>query len=188
MSERAWKPPARPDRGISALEPAHIAAFAAFQRPVGHADKGLCTDPEWLGRLGEAQARFDINPSLARRVCAGAHGTVYLVPGAETLCYISVAANGATFIGTTLTAAAAKDGLVHVQGGNGPARTLVGVVPAGGHDLRVVDRADGAVAVPLSPDDSYCITIADPVDMYWTRRDGTTHQSRPGLFKQRRIR
>jgi hypothetical protein len=187
MSERAWKPPARPDGGISAVEPAHIAAFAAFQRPVGDADKALCADADWLGRLGEAQARFDINPSLARRVYAGSQGTVYLVPGAGTLCHISVAANGGMFIGTTLTAAAAKDGLVHVQGGNGPARTLVGVLPAGGHDLRVVDREEGAVAVPLSPDDSYCITVADPVDMFWTRRDGTTHHARPGLFKRRRI-
>jgi hypothetical protein len=77
MSERAWKPPARPDGGISAVEPAHVAAFAAFQRPVGDAGKALCTDPDWLGRLGEAQARFDINPSLARRVYAGPQATAY---------------------------------------------------------------------------------------------------------------
>jgi hypothetical protein len=187
MSERAWKPPARPDGGISAVEPAHIAAFAAFQRRVGDADKALCADAGWLGRLGDAQARFDINPSLARRVYAGPQRTVYLVPGAGTVCYISVAANGAMMIGTTLTTAAAKEGFVQVQSGDGPARTLVGVLPAGGHDLRVVDRAEGAVAVPLSPDDSYCITVADPVDMFWTRREGTTHQARPGLFNQRRI-
>lgn len=164
-----------------------MAAFAAFRRPVEDADKALRADADWLGRLGEAQARFDINPSLARRVYAGPHGTIYLVPGAGTLCCISVAANGAMSIGVTLTASVAKEGFVHLHGGTGSARTLMGVLPAGGHDLRVVDRTEGAVAVPLSPDESYCITAADPVDMFWTTRDGTTHQARPELFKRRRI-
>ncbi len=186
MGERAWKPPARRDGGIPAVEPEHIAAFAAFQRPVGDFDKALCADADWLGRLGEEQARFDINPSLARRVFAGPQGTIYLVPGAGTLCYIWVAANGATSIGVTLTASAAKEGFVHLHGWTGSARTTVGVLPAGGHGLRVVARTEGAVAVPLSSDDSYCITVADPVDMFWTTRDGRTHQARPDLFKRRR--
>jgi hypothetical protein len=116
VSERAWHPPARPGGGISAVEPAQVAAFGAFRRPVGDADRALCADAVWLGRLGDAQAGNDINPSLARRVYAGSEGSVYVVPGAGALCYIAVGADGGTVIGTTTTAVAAKDGLGTCEG------------------------------------------------------------------------
>jgi hypothetical protein len=57
----------------------------------------------------------------------------------------------------------------------------------GGHAPQIIDRTGRAIAVPLSPDDGYWITVADPVDMIWTRRDGTTHHAPAGLFEPPRI-
>jgi hypothetical protein len=116
LSESDRKPPAEPGRGISALESAQIAAFAAFRRPVGDADKAFCADAVALQRLGAAQAGCHINPSLTRSLYAGIEGTIHVVPGA----------------------------------GN-------------------------------------WITVADPVDMFWTRQDRSTHQAPAGLFKPGRI-
>jgi hypothetical protein len=44
------------------------------------------------------------------------------------------------------------------------------VLPTGGHDLRIFDRADREFRVPA--DDAYWITVAERVDMAWTTSDG----------------
>ncbi len=182
MSDPDRNPPAKTTRGVSALDPCQIAALAAFRRPGRDADKSLCADAVALQHLGGAQAGHDISPSLARRVYAGSEGTVHVVPGAGAVCYIAVGASGETMVGTTTTTLAAADGLGHMRSGNDQVVTLVGVLPDGGHALQIIDGAGRALAVPLSPDDGYWITVADPVDMIWTRRDGTTHHAPTGLF------
>jgi hypothetical protein len=40
--------------------------------------------------------------------------------------------------------------------------------------------------VPLSEDDAYWITIAEPIDMFWTRADNTVHQTAFGRFGMHR--
>jgi hypothetical protein len=59
-----------------------------------------------------------------------------------------------------------------VRSGKDKAPTFVGVLPDGGHAPQIIDRTGRAIAVPLSPDDGYWITVADPVDMIWTRGTG----------------
>jgi hypothetical protein len=186
VSERPRKPAATPTGGIPAIEPEQVAAFAAFRRLAADTDRALCADADWLGRLGDAQAGHHINPSLARRVYEGSKGSIYLVPGGGAICYIAAAASGETVIGTTTTEVAAQAGLGSVRGGRNTARTFVGVLPYGGHDLQIVDRTVGPLALPLSPDDGYWITVADPLDMFWTRRDGTVHHAPAHLFTPRR--
>jgi hypothetical protein len=150
-------------------DPAQVAAFAAFRRPVVKADHSLTDDPVTASDL-----RPGVDPVLARRVYAGSEGTLDIVPGHGTLTFISIGADDSAVAGQTTTALAARDGLGFVRFMTSHGHTFVGVLPAGGHDLRIVDRGRHESAGPLSADDGYWITVADPIAMRWTRPDGTT--------------
>ena len=98
--------------------------------------------------------------------------------------WVSIAAGtGETVIGHTTTELAVLDGLGHVgRSGDGPV-TFVGVLPAGGHDLRIIDRAGRRITIALTGDDAYWVTVDDPVDMLWTMADGHDRQMAFGRFK-----
>jgi len=165
---------------LTALEPAHVAAFAPFSRAAEKTDLAVATAPRAAPHLSPS-----LNPRLARRVYAGEQGTIYIVPGPGSLGSVSIAAGtGETVIGHTTTELAALDGLGHVGGrsGDGPV-TFVGVLPAGGHDLRIINRAGRRIAIPLTRDDAYWVTVDDPADMLWTTADGHDRQSPFGRFK-----
>jgi hypothetical protein len=87
-------------------DPAQVAAFAAFRRPVVKADHSLTDDPVTASDL-----RPGVDPVLARRVYAGSEGTLDIVPGHGTLTFISIGADGSAVAGQTTTALAARDGL-----------------------------------------------------------------------------
>lgn len=70
-------------------DPAQVAAFAAFRRPVVKADHSLTDDPVTASDL-----RPGVDPVLARRVYAGSEGTLDIVPGHGTLTFISIGADG----------------------------------------------------------------------------------------------
>ena len=167
------------DDGLTALEPAQLAGFAAFSRAAEQTDRGVATAPTAAPHLSPS-----LNPRLARRVYAGEQGSIYVVPGPGSLCSVSIAAGTSeTVIGHTTTELAALDGLGHVgRSGDGPV-TFVGVLPAGGHDLRIIDRAGRRIAIPLTRDDAYWVTVDDPVDMLWTTADGHDRQTPFGCFK-----
>ena len=91
-------------------------------------------------------------------------------------------------MGHTTTELAALGGLGHVgSSGDGPV-TFVGVLPAGGHDLRIIDRAGRQIPIPLTRDDAYWATVDEPVDMLWTTADGHDRQIPFGGFKLNRLR
>ena len=167
------------DDPLTALEPAHMAAFAAFSRAAEQTDREVATAPTAAPHISPS-----LNPRLARRVYAGEQGTIYLVPGPGSVGSVSIAAGtGETVIGHTTTELAVLDGLGHVgRSGDGPV-TFVGVLPAGGHDLRIIDRAGRRITIALTRDDAYWVTVDDPVDTLWTMADGHDRQMPFGRFK-----
>jgi hypothetical protein len=58
---------------LTALEPAHVAAFAAFSRAAEKTDLAVATAPRAAPHLSPS-----LNPRLARRVYAGEQGTIYI--------------------------------------------------------------------------------------------------------------
>lgn len=78
----------------------------------------------------------------------------------------------------TLTDLAGRDPMGYVGGGPGREVRFMGVLPAGGRDLRILQRAGGALPVPLTEDDSYWVIVEDPIAMRWTEADGTQRSSR----------
>lgn len=194
MSEPA---PGRDDQ-LAALEPAHLAAFRAFSRAFGESDQLAVREPGVVARLVRhkpmpaARLKQKLNPALARCVYEGEHGRIYIVPGPDSVCLVSIAVDTDwTAIGPTTTQAAAQSGLGHQISSwrrdrrtgerRGLPTTFIGVLPTGGHNLRIIDRADREFEVPLTPDEAYWITVADPVDMAWTTPDGDDrHQFSPG--------
>jgi hypothetical protein len=121
-----------------------------------------------------------LNPDLARRVYAGEEGTIYIVPAPGSVCLVAVSAGAReTMIGLTSTDLAASDGLGNVRATRGGPITFAGVLPAGAHDVRILDEAGRSIAVPLSEDDGYWVSAKDPRDMRWRTGDGRDHQ---GVF------
>lgn len=156
------------DDQLTALEPAHLAAFRAFSRAPEEADCLATSEPTAAERLSPG-----LNPNLTRCVYAGERGKIYIVPGPGSLCSVSIAVDTREIvIGHTTTDLAALTGLGHVRSGTGRPTTFVGVLPYGAHNLRIINRADRELRVPLTRDDAYWISVADPVDMVWTRSDG----------------
>jgi hypothetical protein len=97
----------RSDRERESLpEPAQIAAFAAFRRPVRPADRSLADDP-----IMASQLRSELDLELARRVYTGPEGTLDIVPGHGTMTFISISVDGSSASGQTTTARAARNGL-----------------------------------------------------------------------------
>jgi hypothetical protein len=176
VSDPDWASPHGPDRLLE-LEPAHLAAFRAFTRPQTDAERRLVAED-----LGANRLEPGLNPALARRVYSGSEGRIYLVPGPGRVCCVAISTSGETMRGTTLTALASRDPIGYAGGGPGPEVTFKGVLPAGGRDLRVLQRSKHSVAVPLSDDDSYWVTVEDPIALFWMHADGTERSSR--LFTQ----
>jgi hypothetical protein len=64
---------------------------------------------------------------------------------------------------------------------------FVGVLLAGARDLRAVDQSGREIAIPLNADDAYWITITDPIDILWTKPDGTTRHTPFGRYGMHRV-
>ena len=156
------------DGQLGALEEAHLAAFSAFRRSPEGADHELA--PELAASLLHSR----LNPGLARCVYANERGRFYIVPGPGAVCFVSVAAStGQTVTGHTTIDLAMAGVLGHHGGRRGdPGLTCVGVLPAGGHDLRIIDLAGRETRVPLTSDDAYWVTVADPIEIVWTDSAG----------------
>lgn len=164
--------PRQPDR-LRELEPAHLAAFTAFRRAQNDGEKGLVAED-----LAGSRLEPELNPALARRVYSGSESTIYLVPGSGRVCCVAISVSGETVIGTTLTDLAGRDPMGYVGGGPGPEVRFRGVLPAGGRNLRILERAGRSVSVPLTEDESYWVMVDDPIAMCWTQADGTERNSR----------
>lgn len=173
----------RPPDRLKALEPSHVAAFDAFARPAAPADLRVVDEPTATGHLHPS-----LNTDLARRVYSGEHGSIDIIPGPGTICFVAIyAGRDETTIGHTTTALAAADGLGHVRGSSGTAVDFVGVLPAGANNLRIVDRKGRETPIPLNHDRAYWATVDDPVDMRWTTGSGTERQGVFGRFKMNRV-
>lgn len=162
-------------------EPAQVSAFRAFRRPYTEADQ--------VPPIGAAEVlRPGLDRNSARRVYAGPEGSAFLVPGPGVLCFISFKGGGEeSTAGDTTTELAAQDGMGIVSSGTGEPVTFAGVLPAEAHNLRIIDRSGRTINVAVSDDDGYWITVPDPVDMLWSRPDGTTHQTPFGRFDIKRL-
>jgi hypothetical protein len=157
------------DGRLNALEPAHVDAFRAFQRPAEPADQSLSDQPAPAHGLGP-----ELNRDLARRVYEGPEGTIDLVPGPGAIC--CVARNpqtGERMAGTTSTELAAHGTHGFIRSGPQRATTFVGVLSAAARDLQIITGSGQAITVPVNADDAYWITVADPIDMIVTKTDGT---------------
>jgi hypothetical protein len=170
------------DDRLEALEPAHLEAFAAFRRPASAPDSAVANEPT------ASQLHPSLNVRLARRVFQGEEGTVDLVPGPGSICYVCItAATGETTVGHTTIESAARDGVGHVRSAGGSATTFAGALPAGAHDLRIIDKSGRAIPVALSEDGGYWTTVAEPIDMKWNTDNGTEHQSVFGRLGMHRV-
>ena len=167
---------------LERLEPAHVAAFKAFQRSARPADQGLRDDPSAAVIL-EPRQTLD----LARRVYDEVEGTIDLVPGPDTICCVAInARNGESMAGSTSTALAATSTHGFIRSGTERSVTVLGVLSAQARDLRIINGSGHAIAVPLNADDAYWITVTDPIDMIVTQADGTTRHipfARPGSHR-----
>lgn len=160
---------------LSALQDAHRAAFAAFKRPQGEADRRGTTvvASHTLGPTA--------NPALNRRVYEGAEGTIDLVPGLNSIACVVTRSSGESFSGATSIELAVNDGCGYMRqtrSRDAPQRDeliLMGVLPAGAAGLHVTTEADGTIPVPLTTDGAYWIATRDLQDLYWTRPDGEIH-------------
>jgi hypothetical protein len=171
VSEPDGESPGQPDR-LRELESDHLAAFTAFRRPQNDAEKDLVAEDLATNRLDP-----ELNPALARRVYSGSEGTIYLVPGPGLICCVAIGRSGEIISGTTLTELVGRNPMGYVGGGLGPGVTFRGVLPAGGRGLRILQRAGRSVSVPLTEDESYWVTVEDPIAMCWTQADGTERRT-----------
>jgi hypothetical protein len=56
------------------------------------------------------------------------------------------------------------------------------VLPVGARDLRIIDCSGREMPVPLTEDDAYWTTVAEPIDRIWTKPDGVTRRTPFGRF------
>jgi hypothetical protein len=161
------------DDQLDALEQAHLAAFRAFRRSPARVDRKFASEPT------TSQLHPSLNPKLARCVYAGEPGRIYIVPGAGAVCFVSIAAGtGETVRGHTTTELAVANVFGHHARRHGDLGVAcVGVLPFGGHHLRILDRTGHEREVPVTCDDGYWIMVADPVEMVWTDARGKDRQS-----------
>jgi hypothetical protein len=123
-----------------------------------------------------------LNPSLGRRVYSGPEGHGYVVPGPGTIRFIATGDAIGTSQGETTTALAADSGHGFICAMRGRPVTFVGVLPAGGQRVEIIDRAGRRIAVPLTADDGYWLEVSDPAAMFLIREDGTRREIPFGRF------
>jgi hypothetical protein len=160
---------------LSGLQDAHRAAFAAFTRPQGEADRrgAIVVASPSIGPTG--------NPALNRRVYEGPAGTIDLVPGLNSIACVVIRSSGESFSGATSIELAIKDGCGYMRQTRSPDAPqrdeliLMGVLPAGAARLHVTTGSGGTIPVPLTADGAYWIATRDLQDLYWTRPDGEIH-------------
>lgn len=171
---------AQPAGGVAAPDAVQLGAFVALRRPAMPADQRLSHDQAALQTLASSQASAQANPSLARNVYAGADGSVFLAPGAGSMCIL---VSGSTF-GRAATCAtnaqAISGGLGFVYYSTDPSGqvsdfTVAGVFPDGAHDVQIVDDAGHATSVSLSQDNGYWVTVTKAVTLTWQSADGAQH-------------
>ena len=114
--------------------------------------------------------------SLGRCVYSGPQGKAYIFPGPGSICFIAIGEAFGTICGETTTALAADDGQGFVNSMRGRPVTFVGVLPAGGHHLQILDQAGRANAVPLNADDGYWLEVSEPVTLFLIRPNGTKRE------------
>lgn len=146
-----------------------IEAFRVFRRPATGADTALPDDVA-------QSVPTHLDSSLARCVYSGPEGHAYVVPGQGSICFIASGEAFGTVSGETTTALAAEGGHGFVRAVRGRPVTFVGMLPAGGERLTILDRAGRSIEVPLNGDDGYWLQVSDPVGMFLTRPNGTTKQ------------
>lgn len=179
-SESSGPGQAQPAVGVAAPDAEQLGAFVALRRGTTAVDQRPAHDPDALKTLQGSQANAQTNPSLARNVYAGENGSVFLVPGAGTLCLL-ISGNAFGWVATCATnAQAIAGGLGFVYYSTAPSGqvsdfTIAGVLPDGARDVQMVDDAGNATPVPLSQDNSYWATTANAAKMAWRTADGTQH-------------
>jgi hypothetical protein len=157
------------DENDSIPDPEQRAAFRALRRARIAAHDTL---PEAVALA--TGPRFD--PRLAWCVYAGPQGQAYIVAGPGSICFIATSGAIGTIRGDIPTAYAADSGHGFVHSGRGKPVTFVGVLPAGGHGVHVIDRSGRRIDAVPNADDGYWLEVTDPVDFIRTRPDGTTKQ------------
>ena len=155
--------------GTAIPDPEQIEAFRAFRRPATRADETL---PDDVVR----SLRPELDPSLGRCVYSGREGKAFILPGPGSICFIAIGEAFGTVRGETTTALAADGGTGFVNSMRGRPVTCVGVLPAGGHHLQILDREGRASVVPLNADDGYWLEISDPVTLFLITPNGTKRE------------
>jgi hypothetical protein len=177
-SESSGPGQAQPVGGVAAPDAEQLGAFVAVRRGATAVDQRVAHDQDALKTLQGSQASAQANPSLGRNVYAGDNGSVFLVPGAGTLCLL-VSGNAFGWVATCATnAQAIAGGLGFVYYSTAPSGqvgdfTIAGVLPDGARDVQIVDDAGTATPVPLSQDNGYWATTANAAKMTWQTADGT---------------
>jgi hypothetical protein len=157
------------DESDSIPDPAQRAAFRALRRARITAHDTL---PEVLAlAIGPR-----LDPRLAWCVYSGPEGQAYIVAGTGSICFIATSDAIGTIRGEIPTAFAADAGQGFVHSGRGRPVTFLGVLPAGGHGVHVIDRSGRRIDAVPNADDGYWLEVTDPVDLIKTRPDGTTQQ------------
>lgn len=146
-----------------------ISAFRTFRRPATKAD-GALPDGVVLGLPAH------LDSGLGRCVYSGPEGQAYVVPGPGSICFIAIGEAIGTSRGETTTALAAEGGHGFICAVRGRPVTFVGVLPAGGQRLEILDRAGRRIAVALNDDDAYWLEVSDPVGMFLIQQDGTSKE------------
>jgi hypothetical protein len=157
------------DESDSISDPEQRAAFRALRRArVASHD----TLPEAVALA--IAPWFD--PRLAWCVYSGREGQAYIVAGPGSICFIATSGAIGTIRGDIPTAYAAEGGHGFVHSGKGKPVTFVGVLPADGHGVHVIDRSGRKIDAVPNADDGYWLEVTDPVHFIKTRADGTTQQ------------
>lgn len=180
-SSKLQQSSAFPTGGVSALQTAQKAAFAALRRPQTDADRALADDQGALQTLADAQSASGVNPSLARSVYSVAGNQLSLIPGTNSLCLLATAKAFGQGTACASTNHAVSKGLGFVYYSTSPSgqeseATIAGVLPDGAGNVVVHDRSGNSTPVSLSPDGGYWVQATSPTRMTWIGADGRPHQ------------
>lgn len=161
--------------GVATVDAVQAEAFPAFQRAARPEDAGA-TDPSLLHGLARAQQQFDVNPSLGRAVFADASSLLYIYPGRGVVCLGAISSTYGTTVGCNSTSAVLAQGLGS-QITVGAASFIQGVLPAGAHDVAIIDSSGARTPVTLTSDGGYALQLAGGGTLLtYVDRNGTPHQ------------
>jgi hypothetical protein len=165
---RSGSPPPAPTSPARRVDPVLLARYAVLRRPRTPAD---VMPANALGL-----SNVDVNPLFSRLAAAAGSTRVYVVPGDQDLCLVSVQPHGST--GACTRATPDMDQPVSIQGG-GPrgARRWIVLFVDGTRDVRGIFR--GGVTRSYTPRDNVIILVTRPGRglraLRFTTSDGTRH-------------